>query len=209
MIIFTNKNRNYPICGLDDLVLGVSYHTGPKGWMNQSIFFQYFIKPHAYQPDLHYHTKSVWVNNCTAYHMTPTLVAITAQKHSTLKYLPLCATHPCQPADTFFISNIKDTWTKQWEAKKSKLIQENTWQNNPRSDGQWLKKLTNLSKRLFLQLAANAIEDVNWLVNSDNMSYAEKAMIRCSLSLEVDGNWSINHLFPHLQEIIAKHHQYF
>ena len=31
MIIFTNENRNYPVRRLEDLVLGVSYCTSPKG----------------------------------------------------------------------------------------------------------------------------------------------------------------------------------
>ena len=59
MIIFTNANNNYPIRRLEDSIPGVSYHTSPKGWMDQSIFFQYFIEPRAYQPDHHGHTKYV------------------------------------------------------------------------------------------------------------------------------------------------------
>ena len=125
MIIFTNGNSNYPICGLKDSILGISYRTGPKGWMDQSIFSQYFMEPRAYQPNHHGCTKYVWVDNCTAHNMTPTLAAVLAQKQTIFKYLPICATHLCQPADTFFISNIKEAWTKQWEAKKSELIQEN------------------------------------------------------------------------------------
>ena len=31
MLIFTNLNRSYPIRGLDDNILGVSYWTGSKG----------------------------------------------------------------------------------------------------------------------------------------------------------------------------------
>ena len=141
--------------------------------------------------------------------MTPTLAVVLAQKQTTLKYLPICATHLCQPADTFLISNIKEAWTKRLEAKKSKLIQENAWQNNPRGDGQWSGKLTNLGKRFFLQLAADAIQDVNQLIDSDNLSYARKSMIRCGLALGIDGTWSVNQLFLHLQEIIEKHFSYF
>ena len=125
MIIFTNANSNYPIRGLEDSIPGVSYRTSPKGWMNQSIFSQYFMEPQAYQLDYHGRTKYVWVDNCTAHNMTSTLAAILAQKWTTLKYLPICATHLCQPADMFLISNIKEAWTKRWEAKKSELIQEN------------------------------------------------------------------------------------
>ena len=53
-------------------------------------------------------------------------------------------------------------------------------------------KLTNPDKIFFFQLVADAIEDVNQLIDFDNMFYAKKAIIRCSLSLEVDSNWSIN-----------------
>ena len=41
------------------------------------------------------------------------------------------------------------------------------------------------------------------------MSYARKSMIRCGLALDVDGTWSIGQLFPHLQDIVAKHRTYF
>jgi hypothetical protein len=41
------------------------------------------------------------------------------------------------------------------------------------------------------------------------MSYAKKAMIRCGMALDVDGSWSVNQLFLHLQDIVAKHVQYF
>ena len=34
-------------------------------------------------------------------------------------------------------------------------------------------------------------------------------MIRCGLALDIDGTWRINQLFLHLQEIIARHEQYF
>ena len=36
-----------------------------------------------------------------------------------------------------------------------------------------------------------------------------KAMLRCHLALGLDGSWSVGQLFPHLQEIITKHLQYF
>ena len=72
-----------------------------------------------------------------------------------------------------------------------------------------VRKLTNPCKRFFLQLAANAIKDVNRFLDSNNMSYAKKAMIRCGLTLGIDGTLTTNQLFLHLQEIIAKHHLYF
>lgn len=32
-LIFMNKNRSYPIRGTPDYIPGVSYRTGPKGWV--------------------------------------------------------------------------------------------------------------------------------------------------------------------------------
>ena len=130
-------------------------------------------------------------------------------KQSILRYLPPCSTHLYQPADTFIISKIKDTWTKRWEAKKTELIATNAWQNTPQGDEQWSGKLTNPGKRFFLQLAVDSVEDVNREVDCDNMSYARKAMIRSGMALDVDGIWTVHQLFPHLQELIAKHEPYF
>jgi hypothetical protein len=67
------------------------------------------------------------MDNCTAHNIIPWLAMVLAEKRTTLKYLPPCATHLCQPADIFIISKIKDVWTKRWEAKKSELIQQDSW----------------------------------------------------------------------------------
>jgi hypothetical protein len=58
-------------------------------------------------------------------------------------------------------------------------------------------------------LAADSVEDVNQQVDSDNVSYSRKAMIHCGMALALDGTWSVAQLFPHLQEIVTKHLQYF
>jgi hypothetical protein len=113
MLIFTNGNNNYPIQGLEDTTPGVCYRTGPKGWMDQGLFSQYFEEPRAYQSDLYNRTKTIWVDNCTAHNITPQLAMVLAEKRTTLKYLPPCTIHLCQPTDTFIISKIKDAWTKR------------------------------------------------------------------------------------------------
>jgi hypothetical protein len=209
MLISTNGNSNYPIRGLEDTIPKVCYRTGPKGWMDQALFSQYFEEPRAYQIDIYNRTKTILVDNCTGYNITPRLSMVLAKKRTTLRYLPLCATHLCQLMDTFIISKIKDTWTKRWEAKKLELIQQDSWQNKPRDDGQWSGKLTNLGKKFFLQLATDSIEDVNRQVDIDNMSYARESMIKCGLALGADSTWNINQLFSQLQQIVVKHQQYF
>jgi cytochrome c-type biogenesis protein CcmE len=58
-------------------------------------------------------------------------------------------------------------------------------------------------------LATDSVEDINQEVDCNNISYSRKAMIRCGMALVLDGTWSVAQLFPHLQEIVAKHDQYF
>jgi hypothetical protein len=59
MLIFTNAHRSYPIRGLEDTILGVTYRTGPKRWMDQSIFLEYFNERRAFQVDVQQRTKVV------------------------------------------------------------------------------------------------------------------------------------------------------
>ena len=113
MLIFTNSNSNYPIWGLEDNIPGVCYKTGPKGWMDQTLFAEFFEDPWAFQADIHGRRKLVWVDNCTSHNITPRLTVVLEASQSALKYLPPCSTHLCQLADTFIISKVKDTWTRR------------------------------------------------------------------------------------------------
>jgi hypothetical protein len=127
MFIFTNAHRSYPIRGLEDTIPRVTYRTGPKEWMDQSIFPKYFNEPRAFQVDVQQHTKVVRLDNCSSHSLTPRLTTVLTGKNTIMRYLPPYSTHLCQPADTFIISKIKDAWTKRWEAKKIQLIQTNAW----------------------------------------------------------------------------------
>ncbi|ETO99823.1 hypothetical protein F441_22753 [Phytophthora nicotianae CJ01A1] len=104
---------------------------------------------------------------------------------------------------------IKDAWKAKWNEKKLELIQDNNWQNKVRKNGSWSGKLQNPGKKFFLQLAADSVKAVNLQKDKNGMSYACKAMIRCGLSLGIDGTWTVEQLYPHLQEIIAKHRAHF
>jgi hypothetical protein len=61
MIIFTNENMSYPIRELIDNVPGVTYGSGPKGWMDKYILPEFFVDPRAYQSDPHGATKNFMV----------------------------------------------------------------------------------------------------------------------------------------------------
>jgi hypothetical protein len=123
MLIFTNGNNRYHIRGLDDNILGVSYRTRLKDWMDQALFPEYFTKSRAFQYDLHRRTKVIWVDNYISHRITLRLTTVLTEKQTVLRFLPPCCTYLCQPADTFIISKIKHAWTRHWEDRKTKLIQ--------------------------------------------------------------------------------------
>ena len=64
-------------------------------------------------------------------------------------------------------------------------------------------------KDLFLKLAAESVRAVNLMKDKNGVSYARKAMIRCGLGLDLDGEWQESHLFPELQMIIKNHRAHF
>ncbi|KAE8966541.1 hypothetical protein PR002_g28334 [Phytophthora rubi] len=92
-----------------------------------------------------------------------------------------------------------------WWKKRDQLAQPSRGSNKVRSDGVWSGKLKNPGKRYFLTLAAKAVRRVNAQRDKNGLNYARKAMIRCGLSLDVDGKWRVEQLFSHLQEIIRKY----
>ena len=108
MLIFTNGNSRYPIRGFNDNIPGISYRIGPKGWMDQALFPEYFTEPRAFQPDLHRYTKVIWVDNYSSHSITLRLTIVLTEKQTVLRFLLLYYTHLCKLADTFIISKIKD-----------------------------------------------------------------------------------------------------
>ena len=112
MLIFINPNNNYPIFGLEDNIPRVYYQIGPKDWIDQALFVDFFEKPYAFQSDLHGHTKIIWVDNCTNHNLIPKLEVVLQAKHSILRYLLCYLIHLCQLVDTFIVSKTKDVWTK-------------------------------------------------------------------------------------------------
>ena len=69
------------------------------------------------------------------------------------------------------------------------LIIDNEWQGNGLAGSSGA--LENPSKPYFFQLTANVVRDVNAQRDRNGISFARKAMIRCGMSLGMDGAWLI------------------
>lgn len=207
-MIFQNKDRNYPIRGCADDVPGVSYRTQPKGWTDRQLFAQYFTEKRAHVTR-HAGERVIYLDNCGGHNETEELLDRLEKMKAFLRFFPENATDLVQPADSFVIAKIKDYWRAQWNLKKLELIRNNDWQDRVRADGSWSGKLPHPGKHFFLKLAAESVRAVNQQRDSNGLTYARKAMIRCGLALDVDGNWNETQLFPNLQGIIRKYRAHF
>lgn len=196
-MVFQNKARNYPIRGVTDDVPGVCYRTCPKGWMDSIVLSQYFREPRAIKRLPRNRKRVIYVDNCSSHTNTDDLEKALADINTELRYLPKNSTNLVQPCDSFIIQKIKSAWSRRWEAHKISLRKYGTWSDSG--------KLPNPGKCFFLQLATNAVREVNLQGDENGISYARKAMIRCGMSLNLNGNWEVPQLFPKLQNIVRKY----
>lgn len=68
-------------------------------------------------------------------------------------------------------------------------------------------KLKNPEKGYLLRLTTSAVRDVNQQKEKDGVLYASKAIICCSMALNLNRQWEERQLFPLLLEIIKKYRE--
>lgn len=75
--------------------------------------------------------------------------------------------------------------------------------------GKGSRRFPKARKRYFLQLAARVVSDVDKIREENGVGYARNEIINCGLSLDLNGQWRVEKLFPHLQEIFTRHTEHF
>jgi hypothetical protein len=78
------------------------------------------------------------------------------------------------------------------------MIKDGDWKSGTHSSG----KLKNHGYIFFLALAAESVREVTKLRDKNGIPYVRKSMIRCGLSLDLNGVWCVKQLFPKLQRIV-------
>jgi len=59
--------------------------------------------------------------------------------------------------------------------------------------------LPNPGKGFLWKLTAQVVKDVNLMRDANGLTYARKAVIRCGMPLDLDGQWCASQLLPELQ----------
>lgn len=205
MLIFRNAARSYPIKGVPDNVTGAKYRTGPKGWMDKTVFAQWLGDRSCNAVERTFESHSLFLDNCGGHNRTPESNQTLKELSYKLCFFPPNATDLLQPLDSFVISKVKDEWTRNWNKKKMELINADEWSKAQREGKPYSGKLKNPGKTFFLQLAAQSVRAVNNARDDKGTRYARKAFIMCGLSKDLDGVWKVEQLTSKLQELIAKY----
>ena len=205
LIIFQNDRCSHPIRGVPDTVPGVCYRSGPKGWMDTRVFEEWLSEKSIMAPLPGGKERVLFVDNASGHKMTATAIEALQKSSTSLKFLPKNSTDHCQPADSFIIQKINTVWRRMWDKKKLEMITKNEWIDWRSGSG----KLTNPGKTFYLKLSAAVIREVENEKDSDGVSFVRKAMIGSGMGLNLNGQWEVRQLFPHLQNIVQKYPENF
>ena len=81
-MIFKNKDSNYPIRGVSDDVPGVSYRTGPKGWITKRVMQEWVMDDRAMPRLPNNRRRVLFMDNCSSHNVTPELQAALDSKNT-------------------------------------------------------------------------------------------------------------------------------
>lgn len=205
-MILQEEKGNYPIRSLPDDIPGVSYRTGPRGWIDRRVMVEWLRETRNIRKLPDNRRRVLFMENCSAHNMTENLKAALDEISTEIRFFPANSTHLLQPADSFIIQKLKSAWNRTWEAHKLTMMRDVL---DPETFDTASGKIPNPGQRFFLELAAKSVMEVNQQRDEDGLTFARKAMIRCGLAKQSNGMWEVRQLFPHLQTIVSKHKVYF
>ncbi len=121
----SKKSGKYPLRNLPDDVPGVCYRTSTKGFIDGQTFVEYFKekRAHSRTPGDN-RPRTIFLDNCSGHNTSGHNTSVQLTKvlpclRASLKYFPANATDLVQPADSFIISKIKETWASSLNQKEN------------------------------------------------------------------------------------------
>ena len=92
-IIFKNRDRSYPMINLPDEILGISYCTKPRGWMDNIAFNAWLEEPRAINMDEMNRTRHLFVDNCSGHKLNNSVRSALEAINAEVLYIPPNTTH--------------------------------------------------------------------------------------------------------------------
>ena len=146
MRVFQNKKRSYPIQRVPDDVTGVSYRSGPKGWMDREVMPQWLRERKEIKALRHGRRRVLYMDNCSGHGETAAMLEALNEINTEVRFFPPNCKDLLLPADSFVIQKLKDAWRCRWDQHKIERIMAGEF---TASSG----KLPNPGNHYFLELS--------------------------------------------------------
>lgn len=201
MLLLKNADKNYLIRALPDDVQCVAYRMGLKAWMDKRIFLQWLKGKRVLQLLPDGGKRVLYVDNVNTHDLTEEVKAALREIYTEIRFFPCNATHFVQLVDSFAIQELKTYWRNECDDYKMNALDKKMWADGMSTSG----KQSNIGKRYFLQLATKSFRAIRAQRDTDGVSYARKAMLRCGMALNLNGKWEQMQLLFELQGIIRNY----
>lgn len=126
LFIFKNQDRNYPIRGVVENVPGVSYRTGPKGWVDQTMISEWLSESRVINSLSQNRVGMIFVDNCSGHNMNYSISTTANTKSIRILHTFSLTLQNLRSHTMFFIiEKIKCARRKCWDEYKLSMIQQN------------------------------------------------------------------------------------
>lgn len=98
-----NANSNYPIRGVPDNIPRVSYRTGPMVWIDSRVMKEWVKERQALSQLTDEKRRVIFTENCSGHAPMKQLKESLEEIKTSIRFLPLNATHIIQLADLIVI----------------------------------------------------------------------------------------------------------
>lgn len=169
-MIFRNKERNYPICGVPNNINWFSHRTGPKICMDSNFMTEHFSELKVIGALLNERKRIHFIENCGGHILTSWLLEDVRKTNTGITFFPPSYTTLFQPCNSVVIQKLKCLWSNLWKTFKKEKIRNAEWFDCSRN-------VLNSRKRFLLFLAALCARKVNAQRDTNEPTFARKAVL--------------------------------
>lgn len=212
MVIFKNKDRNYPIQRVPDDIVNVTYRTQPNAFMD-GVVMKAWLRSRGWGRPKYGQKRTLLLDNFSG-HEYAGIEGDLAALQTTRIFFPPNVTDVIQPCDSFVIQKFKALWRNHWSQYLLQAVQAEDFMDASKASVDSQKKnfsgkLKNPGKHWYLRCVAKCVEELNQQKDADGKSWAFKAMLQTGHGVCADGKWQKSQLTAKIQNIIEKHPKIF
>lgn len=121
LLVFQNANRHYQINGVPDDVEGYCYRTQPKGWIDRTLFPEYFREPRVITALTAGRSCTLFIGNCPVHNdSTELTTSISEVKNFLTRFLANC-TQLIQSLNQLILRGLKTLFRRKRSIRRAEI----------------------------------------------------------------------------------------